>query len=437
MNTYPKILTYVSKMNGFIKNKLNTGLIAIVFSILNITAILSYQSEAKNYYNYTVEEKEGYIFLSGINIGMSYAEFDMYLNNSRENNHFKYDNRTYNDYQYDDAPPPLTYTVNIFTMHNESDTLHNVQVNFIRGYLYTFTADIPNQNSNLDVLLNKLTSSYGNRYTLAVKTDRHKLSKYREYTWLFDDWTMSLAIQDSNYSNTNNHTLMLTSNNNWLSNEIIPDNFNIVSFEEIERLQNEIYARKGIIFEDTSLSLHFSKYYWYSPQIERKNIVLSSLELKNINILSSFKLKEKKRRLLFIDKLLEIESTIKKSNKATLKYFKRKYIQDKLSSQYDMFDIGEYRLSDFVHNLSELKSTLLYLRSDNIIEDLTKNTKCHYSIEVEDDESTSYLNLSFEWNKVIISSGGDEKYIDGEGVIIWTFTIDSGRLILVDIFEAG
>jgi|GEM_PF-4090732 len=65
-----------------------------------------------------------------------------------------------------------------------------------------------------------------------------------------------------------------------------PDMMDCYSIEKAKLARNEIFARKGYIFSDSSLRNYFETKKWYSPK--SKDVVLNDVETYNVNFLIRF-----------------------------------------------------------------------------------------------------------------------------------------------------
>lgn len=60
-----------------------------------------------------------------------------------------------------------------------------------------------------------------------------------------------------------------------------------LSYDEVNLLKNEIYARNGYTFESPHLDDYFSGQDWYKPESSNDNVQLNSTEEKNVRMLRS------------------------------------------------------------------------------------------------------------------------------------------------------
>lgn len=131
------------------------------------------------------------------------------------------------------------------------------------------------------------------------------------------------------------------------SREIIRDSYlNKLGPLELFLLNEDIYARRGLIFKEDKFKTYYSNQSKYSPSIKNINdIILNSLEEENINKIN--------RRLEIVDNIIisEKNSNYKKLTKAEIDYiFTEKYkrtlnISFNIVAVYPYFDItGNYYL---------------------------------------------------------------------------------------------
>jgi len=80
-----------------------------------------------------------------------------------------------------------------------------------------------------------------------------------------------------------------------LSSRIIPEHIMRMPTDSLKILRNEILARHGYIFRSEELSAYFSKYDWYKPIVNEKNIGnrLSEIDRYNISLIISVEIIKK------------------------------------------------------------------------------------------------------------------------------------------------
>lgn len=80
-----------------------------------------------------------------------------------------------------------------------------------------------------------------------------------------------------------------------LSSRIIPEHIMKMPVDSLKLIRNEILARHGYIFHSEELSAYFSKYDWYQPIVNEKNIGdrLSETDRYNISLIISVEIIKK------------------------------------------------------------------------------------------------------------------------------------------------
>ncbi len=97
------------------------------------------------------------------------------------------------------------------------------------------------------------------------------------------------------------------------------------SIDQLRIIRNEIFARKGYIFNSQDLQDHFSTFDWYKPKYENVDSLLTDLDKKNIQTI--LELENKKRN--------EIERKIIRIREAELNQYKSAYNSaDKWDKQF-------------------------------------------------------------------------------------------------------
>lgn len=445
MNTYPTIITCVSKMNAFIKNKTNIILIILAYCMVNSAALHSYQAKEKNEYDFITDNTASFRLLSGIKIGMTCKSIEEYLSKETKNNILSYEySPSYNSHKIHEYNNQVRFAVKEFQISNKNDTLTNVELLFYLGKLYSLKSEISKKDNRVFDLIRDCTNKYGKPDSITSKSNIDDLYKHKLYTWDLNNWSIKIIVQGNEKRNNYNHRIIVSSKSNVLANTIIPDSFLFEStFEDIDLLQHEIYAGKGKSFEDWSLMNHLSQFSWYTPEKYDKDVELSKIEKINYDKLSNLKLKEKNRRIIMIHQLLEIGSKLE-NNKNDLSRFN---FQDILSDNFSENSLEYERESSIeqakieLHLLldliRELKTAILYLKSATATDIFSNNTHYSYSISKDQEEQISNTYISFDWNKVTIGYDSNTKLDIGDYNSRWIFQIKNDKLVLIDYFSAG
>ena len=83
--------------------------------------------------------------------------------------------------------------------------------------------------------------------------------------------------------------------------ELSADELKDKSLDELEKIRDEIFARKGYIFNSIELHKHFSTYDWYEPKYKNVDSLLSEMDRKKIQTVLELESKKKadlKRRVI-------------------------------------------------------------------------------------------------------------------------------------------
>lgn len=444
MNTYPKILTCVIKMNAFIKNKTNIRLIILACFIVNSAVLHSYQAEEKNEYEHITDNTASFRLLSGIKIGMTCKSIEDCLAKAEKNNILGYNyTPSYNSNKIHEYNNQVRFTVNELQIYNKYDTLINVELLFYLGELYSLKSDLSKKDNRVLDLIRDCTNRFGKPNSISCKSNIDGLYKHKLYTWDLNNWYISIIVQGNEKRNIYNHRIIVSSKRNILASTIIPDSFLFEStFEDIELLQHEIYAGKGKFYEDWSLMNHLSQFSWYTPNKSEKEIELSKIERINYDKLSNLKLMEKNRRIIIIHQLLEIGSKLEENKNDLSRFNFQDILSDTFSEnslEYERESSIEQAKGELFHLLEltrELKTALRYLKSATT-DLLSNNTHYSYFITSENEEYTSTTFISFKWDKIILGSDSNSNIQDGGYSSHWTFQVKSNKLVLINYLGAG
>lgn len=445
MNTYPTILTCISKMNAFIENKINIRFIILACCIVNSAVIQSYQAEEKNEFDYIANNSSNYKLLSGIKIGMTCKSIEDCLAKAKKNNILSYNyTPPYNSNKIHEYNNQVRFVVKDLQISNKLDTLINVELLFYLGKLYSLKSDISKKGNRVLDLIRDCTNRFGKPNSVSSKSNIDGLYKHKLHTWDLNNWYINIIVQGNEKHNIYNHRIIVSSKRNILANTIIPDSFLFEStFEDIDLLQHEIYAGKGESYEDWSLMNHLSQFSWYTPDKSEKEIELSMIEKINYEKLSNLKLKEKNRRIIMIHQLLEIGSKLEENNNDLSRFNIQDILSDTFSensleyereSRTEQAKAALYNLLDLIR---ELKTALLYLKTATATDILSSNTHYSYSISKDQEEQISNTFISFDWNKVTIGNSSNTKMDIGDYSSHWVFRIKNDKLVLIDYLSAG
>jgi hypothetical protein len=203
------------------------------------------------------------------------------------------------------------------------------------------------------------------------------------------------------------------------------------SFEEMDELKHEIYARRGFYFDNEELSDMFSQHYWYVPKSDKINLKISKIERINLLKLEKERAKEIDRRKIAIKWLRTLKNEIRTKGVTypldESNYF-RKYYSGSLSDYEQQSDLlFENRLELILEILENVNITNKALDVSHIEFETT-----FYQVL----QDVTY-RITFTWNKVTI--GVDSKtHLDiGDWNEEWVFQVIGNRLKLIQHMEAG
>jgi hypothetical protein len=127
--------------------------------------------------------------------------------------------------------------------------------------------------------------------------------------WVFQDHVIYL---DSVSQNSDSHTLTIEYTDNIFQKVMIDDSALVeTSFEEIDELKHEIYARRGFNFDKEELTDNFNDHYWYVPKSHKKDIKFSKIERINLLKLEKERANEIDRRKMAIKWLRTLKNEIR------------------------------------------------------------------------------------------------------------------------------
>lgn len=74
--------------------------------------------------------------------------------------------------------------------------------------------------------------------------------------------------------------------------ELTNDDLKGLQESDLKIMENEIYARHGLIFKDKDMKSYFSEQKWYTPKNSSVNNLLTGMEKKNLEFIKVYKTKK-------------------------------------------------------------------------------------------------------------------------------------------------
>jgi len=158
------------------------------------------------------------------------------------------------------------------------------------------------------------------------------------------------------------------------------------SLEELSMLRNEIYARKGYIFNNGSYRSYFRQQDWYKPVKSNEEINLSDIELKNISLLKSLEERASHKRRAAIRDLNKIKNALNNNEKDIIEEFLNKMKEEPAYKEL----------------LKSLKETLNHIDLDNIHWNREKGL---YKVTIDNGYLIFGYQILFEGNDIRIETG--------------------------------
>ncbi|OUL61048.1 YARHG domain-containing protein [Flavobacterium sp. AJR] len=208
------------------------------------------------------------------------------------------------------------------------------------------------------------------------------------------------------------------------------ENIYTLSVDELRLLTNEIYARKGYKFTNENIQDYFRGFEWYKPLNNNSLVKLSALEEKNVKLLTDrCKLLEGERQIIFTYfKGLKQFAINNNENELNKVLNKPKY--EDLSSVDNFKDVLKRIDFDDVH---WYKNNALYkVEIDN------GYVKTVYSFSI----TSKGIMLMYNYmSHSEIMENFDTPFSDymseNEYAVWWTFSIQTGKVVLTNINGAG
>ena len=364
----------------------------------------------------------------GIKLGISIEDLRTYLDTCKLLTYGETLSRHPLNIELDNSRNKVKHVFGTVNFEENKKRISAVDITFYNGILYSLTGEL--DHSDYSEILREFDLAFGLHTNNTIKYDAfHSKHSIVTHMWVFQDHVIYL---DSVSQNSDSHTLTIENTDNIFQKGII-DNSALVetSFEEIDELKHEIYARRGFYFDNEELSDMFSQHYWYVPKSDKINLKFSKIERINLLKLEKERAKEIDRRKIAIKWLRTLKNEIRTKGVTypldESNYF-RKYYSGSLSDYEQQSDLlFENRLELILEILENVNITNKALDVSHIEFETT-----FYQVL----QDVTY-RITFTWNKVTI--GVDSKtHLDiGDWNEEWVFQVIGNRLKLIQHMEAG
>ncbi|NDV69546.1 YARHG domain-containing protein [Dysgonomonas sp. 25] len=192
------------------------------------------------------------------------------------------------------------------------------------------------------------------------------------------------------------------------------------SLEEIALLRNEIFARKGYVFNNERYQRYFERQSWYKSASSNNVVELSSTETQNVEFMKSIEARLQRKRDAAIRDLILLKKALNNKDNVTIDRF--------------MSELKEHQWVTYGDCLEELRMVLNNL----LLEDIHWNKgRAYYSRKIDNGYNISGESIYIQGNTITISRGDyshseifgdfDDGYSDymseGEWSEFWIFTM--------------
>jgi gas vesicle protein len=153
-------------------------------------------------------------------------------------------------------------------------------------------------------------------------------------------------------------------------------------------LRNEIFARKGYVFNNPRYQNYFEQQSWYKSASSNAEVKLSNIETQNMNLLKSLENKIQNKRDAAIRDLKKLKQALHDNDKQIIDGFLSK-MKTKEPDYYE-------------ESLKNLDNTLLHLNLNDIN---WNNGKGLYSVSYDNGFKIFGYKIYFEGNQITIETG--------------------------------
>ena len=364
----------------------------------------------------------------GIKLGISKEDLRTYLDTCKLLTYHETLSRHPLNIELDNSRNKVKHVFGTVNFEENKKRISAVDITFYNGKLYSLTGEL--DHSDYSEILREFDLAFGLHTTNTIQYDASH-SKYSIVThmWVFQDHVIYL---DSVSQNSDSHTLTIEYTDNIFQKVMIDDSALVeTSFEEIDELKHEIYARRGFNFDKEELTDNFNDHYWYVPKSHKKDIKFSKIERINLLKLEKERANEIDRRKMAIKWLRTLKNEIRTKGVT--------YPLDE-SNYFRKYYSGS--LSDY-----EQQSELLFEnRLDLILEILENVNITNKALDVSHIEFATAFHqilqdvtykIAFTWNKVILRFDSEAHHEEGGWNEEWGFQVIDNKLKLIQHMVAG
>lgn len=203
------------------------------------------------------------------------------------------------------------------------------------------------------------------------------------------------------------------------------DELKQLSIDEIRYLTNDLFARKGYVFQDSEIDSYYSQKSWYKPANANYTLEYNEIEKKNIRLFQDRTTELKAEREQLVNKLKEFKTAVLSGNSKELK------------RQFH-YDVAE--TSDFIKNILDeiMVDDVHWFRNEGLYSVIRDNGEIVKSYALRIDGHNIVFDFNIHGGSVI--GNGETLYPKGHITELsyrYVFEFRNGQLIFIKVIEAG
>jgi hypothetical protein len=345
----------------------------------------------------------------GIKLGISKEDLRTYLDTCKLLTYGETLSRHPLNIELDNSRNKVKHVFGTVNFEENKKRISAVDITFYNGILYSLTGEL--DHSDYSEILREFDLAFGLHTNNTIKYDAfHSKHSIITHMWVFQDHKIYL---DSVSQNSNSHTLTIEYTDNIFQKVLIDDSALVeTSFEEMDELKHEIYARRGFYFDNEELSDMFSQHYWYVPKSDKIYLKFSKIERINLLKLEKERAKEIDRRKIAIKWLRILKNEIRTKG-VTYPLDESNLFENRLDLILEILE--NVNITNKALDVSHIEFTTAF---HQILQDVT-------------------YRITFTWNKVILRFDSETHHEEGGWNEEWGFQVIDNRLKLIQHMVAG
>lgn len=206
---------------------------------------------------------------------------------------------------------------------------------------------------------------------------------------------------------------------------VLPEQLKGLSIDEIRYLTNDLFARKGYVFQDAEIDAYYSEKNWYKPL--------------NANYVLEYSETEKRNIKLFQERTNELKAE-RSQLVSELKKFKEMCLKNDAQELKRLFHYNVVENTDFIKNIVDeiLMEDIHWYKNEGLYSVVRDNGEMVKSYILR----IAHHNITFEFSILGGSCIGEGKTLYPREQITelsyrYVFEFSKGRLVFIKVIEAG